>query len=524
MTGHSTVGGGRYALRRLLGRGGMAAVHLAWDTVLEREVAVKTMRSEVSGDDAFRERFRREAQAVAKLTHPNIVSVYDTGEEREGGGAVPYMVMEYVDGQGLRDVLENDIAAWGAMPADKALRITAGVLAALDLSHEKGLVHRDIKPGNVMITRRGAVKVMDFGIARAMQTGVTSMTQTGMVVGTPQYLSPEQALGRAVDARADLYSVGVMLFELVTGRVPFDADTGLAVAYAHVTEDPPVASSLNTAIEPALDALIARALRKNPNERFRSAGEMLAECRRVAELLTGAAPSIAPDAPPPGGSGAGIAQAVFPEFGAPVTPSPYALGGGGAYGYPRVGGDTPPAGPYAPPVTPAPVPAAGGGRPARSRATWLVVAAAAVAVALIAAVSFVALTRGGGGEPEAGGTETAVEGTAEATATDGRRYTPGDPEKTIAATECSGAFDHWDQNEHAGAVAMPDFYDVHIDSVKACIRAAGWRYEDDVRYEDETLKGEGMVIAQTPGPGQPYDPDTDPPIKLTVSTGLEPVS
>jgi serine/threonine protein kinase len=258
MSDSRTAGGGRYLLRDLLGRGGMASVYLAWDTVLERPVAIKTMRSEMSREDAFRERFKREAQSVAKLTHTNIVSVFDTGEDVVDGDPVPYIVMEYVQGRPLRDLLEEDKARFGAMPAERALAITADVLAALDISHEMGLVHRDIKPGNVMITKRGVVKVMDFGIARAMQSGVTAMTQTGMVVGTPQYLSPEQALGRAVDARADLYSVGVMLFELLTGRLPFDAESALAVAYAHVQEEPPAPSSINASVPPAIDAMVAR--------------------------------------------------------------------------------------------------------------------------------------------------------------------------------------------------------------------------------------------------------------------------
>ncbi|WP_141726446.1 protein kinase domain-containing protein, partial [Actinacidiphila rubida] len=191
-TGRS-VGGGRYVLHDLLGQGGMASVHLAHDTVLDRPVAVKTLHTNLGNEQSFRERFRREAQSVAKLNHTNIVSVFDSGEDTIDGQLVPYIVMEYVEGKPLGDELAADIAQFGAMPADKALKITGDVLAALAVSHEMGLVHRDIKPGNVMITKRGVVKVMDFGIARAMQSGVTSMTQTGMVVGTPQYLSPEQA-------------------------------------------------------------------------------------------------------------------------------------------------------------------------------------------------------------------------------------------------------------------------------------------------------------------------------------------
>ena len=245
-----SVAGGRYQLRDLLGEGGMASVYLAYDAALDRQVAIKTLHTELGREQSFRERFRREAQAVAKLSHTNIVSVFDTGEDELDGSLMPYIVMEYVEGRPLGSVLQADIQQYGAMPADKALKVTADVLAALETSHEMGLVHRDIKPGNVMMTKRGVVKVMDFGIARAMQSGVTSMTQTGMVVGTPQYLSPEQALGRGVDARSDLYSVGIMLFQLLTGRLPFDADSPLAIAYAHVQEEPVAPSSINRSVTP----------------------------------------------------------------------------------------------------------------------------------------------------------------------------------------------------------------------------------------------------------------------------------
>lgn len=187
-----SVAGGRYQLRDLLGEGGMASVYLAYDSALDRQVAIKTLHTELGREQSFRERFRREAQAVAKLSHTNIVSVFDTGEDTLDGAVMPYIVMEYVEGQPLGSVLAADVQQYGAMPADKALKVTADVLAALEVSHEMGLVHRDIKPGNVMTTKRGVVKVMDFGIARAMQSGVTSMTQTGMVVGTPSTSPPSR--------------------------------------------------------------------------------------------------------------------------------------------------------------------------------------------------------------------------------------------------------------------------------------------------------------------------------------------
>ncbi|MDT0342256.1 protein kinase domain-containing protein [Streptomyces litchfieldiae] len=541
-----SVGGGRYELRDLLGTGGMASVHLAWDTVLERQVAIKTMHTELGREDAFRERFKREALAVAKLAHTNIVSVFDTGEDRIDGAPVPYIVMEYVEGRPLRDELERDIAQYGAMPAEKALRITADVLAALDISHEMGLVHRDIKPGNVMLTRRNVVKVMDFGIARAMQSGVTAMTQTGMVVGTPQYLSPEQALGRGVDARSDLYSVGVMLFELLTGRLVFDADSALAIAYAHVQEEPPAPSSINASVPPAVDALVARALQKNPNDRFPSAEVFAAECLRVVGDLTGAAPQIVPGAHSPGNSGAAVSNAVFPQFGSPTSPtgpivSPYAPtpAPGGGYGYPQVSPSTPPPYNVVPPgpgrtPEPATTIGGGGGGGGERNSTFMVMTAAVVAIALVAAVAiFVVVNSGGGDSDQAGdssgqsgspgGEDPSEEPSAEETERE-PRYNPGNPEQVIESTECQGAIDYYDQEQYPGAISMPDFYDYHIDSVKSCIRDAGWSYDEDLTYEDEVLKGDGMVTGQSPRPGEPYIPGESDPIELTVSTGNEPTN
>ncbi len=537
-----SVGGGRYQLRDVLGKGGMASVHLAWDTVLERQVAIKTMHSELGREDAFRERFKREAQAVAKLTHTNIVSVYDTGEDLIDGAPVPYIVMEYVEGRPLRAELEQDVERYGAMPADKALHLTADVLAALDISHEMGLVHRDIKPGNVMLTRRNVVKVMDFGIARAMQSGVTAMTQTGMVVGTPQYLSPEQALGRGVDARSDLYSVGVMLFELLTGRLVFDAESALAIAYAHVQEEPPAPSSINASVPPAVDALVARALQKNPNDRFPSAEAFAAECRRVAGTLTGAAPQIVPGAQAPGNSGAAVSNAVFPQFGGPTPPpgtfvSPYApTPPAGGYGYPQSTPSTPP--PYAITAMTQPGGAGsdqggnGGSGGSGRGGPWMVMTAAVVALAVVAVVAVVVMLAGGddgGSGDQADGTAGQTEGqggdeepTQEPTQRE-PRYTPGDPEQAIEASACVGAGEYYNQDEHPGAVSTPDFYDFHIDSVKACMREAGWTYNEDLTYKDEVIKGDGMVVDQSPAPGEPYVPGEDD-IELTVSTGNEPAN
>ncbi|MEZ3180136.1 protein kinase [Streptomyces pimonensis] len=529
------LAGGRYQLRDLLGQGGMASVHLAYDSVLDRQVAIKTLHTELGREQAFRERFRREAQSVAKLTHTNIVSVFDTGEDDVDGMTTPYIVMEYVEGRPLGSVLDEDVRQQGAMPADKALRITADVLAALEISHEMGLVHRDIKPGNVMMTKRGVVKVMDFGIARAMQSGVTSMTQTGMVVGTPQYLSPEQALGRGVDARSDLYSVGIMLFQLVTGRLPFDADSPLAIAYAHVQEEPPVASSVNRSLPPAVDALIARALRKNPNERFPSAESMRGECLRVAQSFHAAPPSIVPGAQAQ--SGAGVGSAVFPPvdqaapaptggvrtpyqpaphpYGTPAPPAPSP-----AYGYPQQGGYQAPApSPYAPqpgPQTPPPyditpqasAPVGSGG----GRNKPVVIGSVVVSLVAVGGLVATLLMNGGEGDPQAGGASAST------SATKAEGYRGPDMSKKIDKEKCEEPEESYNDPD---MVRMPNFQYKYIGSVKECFQAAGWS-DIKILKVDENTYGEGSVREQYPPAGTDVDPENMPEITLKVSTGNPP--
>ncbi|MEW2510330.1 protein kinase [Streptomyces sp. NPDC046870] len=528
------LAGGRYQLRDVLGEGGMASVHLAYDAVLDRQVAIKTLHTELGREQAFRERFRREAQAVAKLTHTNIVSVFDTGEDELNGMATPYIVMEYVEGRPLGSVLEEDIRQYGAMPADKALKITADVLAALEISHEKGLVHRDIKPGNVMVTRRGVVKVMDFGIARAMQSGVTSMTQTGMVVGTPQYLSPEQALGRGVDARSDLYSVGIMLFQLVTGRLPFDADSPLAIAYAHVQEEPVAPSSVNRALPPAVDALVARALRKNPNERFPTAESMRDECLRIAASFQAAPPSIVPGAGP-AQSGSGVASAVFPpvdrttpaphgQVQTPYQPAPAPNPYGHptptpGYGYPQQGGYPPSpvgygpqgAAPTPPPYTVAPHQAGrpGGGRNRRPVVVGSVAVAAVVAVGLV-----VALTLKHTGDDTGTGSGGS---SASASASHRAGYRGPDTTRRIDASKCT---DPQESYSDPDKIQLPDFRYKDIGSVKKCLQAAGWKW--DIKHEDDNTWGEGTVLNQFPEQGTDVDQDDAGTIELRVSTGNPP--
>ncbi|MEO6714185.1 MAG: Stk1 family PASTA domain-containing Ser/Thr kinase, partial [Mycobacteriales bacterium] len=263
-TGQRTLGG-RYELGGLLGTGGMAEVYLGRDTRLDRDVAIKLLRDELNSDPSFIARFRREAQSAASLNHHNIVAVYDTGDD----DGTPYIVMEYVEGRTLRDVLRGE----GPMYPRRALEVTSDVCSALAFSHAAGIIHRDIKPANVMLTKAGTVKVMDFGIARAMTSSVT-MTQTAAVMGTAQYLSPEQARGEHVDARSDLYSTGCLLYELVAGRAPFVGDSPVSVAYQHVREQPVAPSQLNRDISPAIDSVVLKAMAKNPGNRYQSADEM----------------------------------------------------------------------------------------------------------------------------------------------------------------------------------------------------------------------------------------------------------
>ncbi|MBC2908171.1 protein kinase domain-containing protein [Streptomyces cupreus] len=264
------VGDGRYRLTRRLGRGGMAEVFAAEDVRLGRTVAVKLLRADLAEDPVSKARFTREAQSVAGLNHHAIVAVYDSGEDFVGGQSVPYIVMELVEGRTIRDLLINAEAPG----PEQALIIVSGVLEALAYSHQHGIVHRDIKPANVIITNNGAVKVMDFGIARALHGASTTMTQTGMVMGTPQYLSPEQALGKAVDHRSDLYATGCLLYELLALRPPFTGETPLSVVYQHVQDIPTPPSEASDACPPELDGLVMRSLAKEPDDRFQTAEEM----------------------------------------------------------------------------------------------------------------------------------------------------------------------------------------------------------------------------------------------------------
>ncbi len=373
--------GGRYEVGELIGRGGMAEVHIGHDTRLGRTVAIKILRSDLARDPSFQARFRREAQAAASLNHPSIVAVYDTGEDvtTESGGAVahvPFIVMEYVEGHTVRDILRDG----AAVPIAEAIEITSGVLSALEYSHRAGIVHRDIKPANVMLTPTGAVKVMDFGIARAMADSAGTMTQTQAVIGTAQYLSPEQARGEPVDSRSDLYSTGCLLFELLTGRPPFIGDSPVAVAYQHAREVAPAPSIYASDIPETLDRVSLKALAKERDHRYRSASDFRHDLEAVLRGGPISAPAVGAAAlaggPAPAATGAtevmrpaAATQAIPPAAGA--TP----------WGPTGVGPNTD--------VEP---------EEDKPNRTWLIALLVAVGVLAIGAIVF-ALTRGGGPEP-----------------------------------------------------------------------------------------------------------------------------
>ena len=271
--------GGRYKLGEMIGTGGMADVYVAEDTRLARQVAVKVLRSDLARDPSFVARFRKEALAAAGLNHPGIVAVYDSGEE-----PAPYIVMELITGHTLRELIHKG----ERVPLKRALEIGEGILAALEYSHQSGIVHRDIKPANIMITDHGDVKVMDFGIARALADLGATLTSTWNVVGTAQYLSPEQALGEVADLRSDIYSTGCLLYEVLTGKPPFTGETPVSIAYQHVSGNLIAPSQLVPDLPAGIDTLLTVALAKNPDERYQSAGLMLDDLYKIAsgEVVT----------------------------------------------------------------------------------------------------------------------------------------------------------------------------------------------------------------------------------------------
>ncbi|MFJ9692995.1 Stk1 family PASTA domain-containing Ser/Thr kinase [Kitasatospora sp. NPDC101183] len=539
--------GGRYELGGVLGRGGMAEVYLAHDTRLGRSVAVKTLRADMARDPSFQARFRREAQSAASLNHPAIVAVYDTGEDYIDGISIPYIVMEYVEGSTLRELLHSG----RRLLPERALEMTIGILQALEYSHRAGIVHRDIKPANVMLTRQGNVKVMDFGIARAMGDAGMTMTQTSAVIGTAQYLSPEQAKGEQVDARSDLYSTGCLLYELLTVRPPFVGDSPVAVAYQHVREEPQPPSVFDPEVRPEIDAIVLKALAKDRDYRYQSADEMRDDIERFLDGLPVAA---AQQAAAYGMGAYGYDQNGYPQQhdpygqtnvlpqqpgGAQTTVLPQAGGQGGygqqggyqddygqGQGYAGGGGQDD---------------GSGGGRrgnqPKKSNTSWILLAIAAVLV--LVGTFFVAQAMFADKKDTAKVTAPNLVGktlpdakTAATTAGSKLVVTEGEkiacPDTTIKKDQvCT-------QNPAAGGqVAENATITVQLSSgpAKAQVPTVTGKPKDQAvkalndlgftnvttEYKDDDTATQDTVTAQDPAAGSSADPST--PVKLTVSQG-----
>ncbi|HET8614982.1 MAG TPA: Stk1 family PASTA domain-containing Ser/Thr kinase [Actinomycetales bacterium] len=535
--------GGRYEVGALLGRGGMAEVHMGRDTRLGRSVAIKMLRTDLARDPSFQNRFRREAQSAAALNHPAIVAVYDSGEEPvmssdtgQPSLAVPYIVMEYVEGHTLRDVIKRG----QPLPWEEALRITSGVLAALAYSHRANIVHRDIKPANVMLTPSGEVKVMDFGIARALADSSATMTQTQAVIGTAQYLSPEQARGETVDARSDIYSAGCLLFELLTGRPPFVADSPVAVAYQHVGEAPKPPSDFEPSVPGPVDAIVLHALTKDRDERYQSADEFRDDLkaalagRRISSAALGSAAgagAVAAGATTPSQPTERIAPARETEAPATQALGPIALPADPTSQLPTVGDGY---GRYDP-ADPTLRPADGRG-PQKANRTGLWVLLALLAAAIIAlAVLVLPGLLGGSGSQKAQVAVPSITGQTEAqarttlsqhqltagtvtketsdTVPEGQVVSQSPPEGTMLIQ--GGSVD-FVVSSGKGEVIVPDLTGMTVDQAKKALADEGLTLGKQTE-SDSPDQRKGRVISSSPSTGESVAKDT--PVDIEVASG-----
>ena len=513
--------GGRYELRSLIGRGGMATVHLGRDTRLSRLVAIKMLRMDLARDAIFQTRFRREAQAAASLNQPNIVAVYDTGEEATKASdgqtvMVPYIVMEYVEGHTVKELLSDGTP----VPIPEAVEITEGVLAALAYSHAAGLVHRDIKPGNIMLTNSGKVKVMDFGIARAMADSQATMTSANAVVGTALYLSPEQARGERIDERSDVYSAGCVLFELLTGRAPFAGDSAVSLAYQHVSEPPPLPSSIASDVPEALDRVVLKALAKDPSERYASASDMAVDLSRAAEGLPVQAPTVQAWEALDTTAATQVVQSVGTATETMAYPGPSRVAAQAAATQASTGA----------------IPVQGPRKKSKATAIWLWVLII-LALAMVAAVIWVFLSSGNSeDQPEmtavprglVGLTQTEAKGIIEE---EGLVFVLGDPvasdtieEGLVAEVEPhegtpleTGSEVLVQLSAGPSSAEVPPVSGQSLTDAESALTAAGFVL-GEVRMEDDATVAEGKVIRSVPQAGSIQPKGSK--VELVVSSGM----
>lgn len=512
----------RYQLGDIIGTGGMSQVYAATDTLLGREVAVKMLREDLALDANFRARFQREAQNSGRLNHPAIVAVYDTGEVKQQGISTPYIVMELVHGRTLRDIIRND----GPLAPEVAARDLIPVCQALQASHDAGIIHRDIKPGNIMITNTGAVKIMDFGIARALNDATSAMTQTSAVIGTAQYLSPEQARGKEVDGRSDIYALGCVLFECLTGKPPFEGETPFSVAYQHVQEDPAHPSAFIEGLSPTaavnIDAVVLTAMAKHPNDRYQSAAEMGAELERLerhaithaARPYLRAAQAGSASAVRPSDAETSVVPVVTEQLPAPAAETPEGAAAPGKHA-----------------VAAAP-------QRSKKRLLWVSLALIAALVAIGGGVAYLRSAENSAAEssanlvaiPDVAGKQL-NDALAALEDLDLNVITQEEPSPDIPAGEVIGTNPSAGSNVQPSSTvilqvssgkemtAVPDLRNLNTEDAARVLADAGLELETTVREEHSDSVAAGLIVAQEPNSGVQVAQGTR--VSITVSAGAE---